>query len=71
MPNAEIKRLNKELEKVDKDIDGVAARLENKAFTDKAPQQVIEKAQQQLEKNQSAKTVLLEQIERMQQFVEN
>jgi len=67
--NAEIKRLNKELEKAEKDIAGVAGRLNNKAFTDKAPEAVIAKAQEQLRDAESAKALLLEQIERMQQFL--
>jgi len=67
--NAEIKRLNKELEKAEKDIAGVSGRLSNKAFTDKAPEAVIAKAQQQLDDAESAKKLLLEQIERMQQFL--
>lgn len=67
--NAEIARLNKELERADKAILGVTGRLANKAFTDKAPADVIEKAQQQLTDAESAKAVLLEQISRMQQFL--
>ncbi len=67
--NAEISRLNKELEKAQKNIDGVVSRLSNKAFTDKAPPAVIEKAQQQLDSAESAKTLLLEQIERLAQFL--
>ena len=67
--NAEISRLNKELEKAEKDIAGVSGRLSNKAFTDKAPEAVIAKAQEQLRDAESTKTLLLEQIERMQQFL--
>ena len=68
--NAEIARLNKELEKAEKDIAGVSGRLSNKAFVDKAPEAVISKAQQQLADAESAKKLLLEQIERMQQFLD-
>ena len=67
--NAEISRLNKELEKAEKDIAGVSGRLSNRAFTDKAPEAVIAKAQEQLRDAESTKTLLLEQIERMQQFL--
>ena len=67
--NAEISRLNKELEKTQKNIDGVKGRLANAAFTDKAPPAVIEKAQQQLDLAESAKTLLFEQIGRLEQFV--
>ncbi len=66
---AEIVRLKKEIEKVQKNIDGVTGRLSNSAFTDKAPAAVIEKAQQQLNDAQSSKNLLLQQLDRMQQFV--
>jgi len=68
--NAEIQRLNKELEKAEKDIAGVAGRLSNKAFVDKAPEAVIAKAKQQLDDAESAKKTLLEQIERMRAFLQ-
>ena len=67
---AEIKRLEKELEKAEKDIAGVAGRLSNSAFVDKAPAQVIEKARAQLAEAESSKSTLLEQIERMHAFVD-
>jgi len=69
--NAEIQRLQKELEKVEKDIAGVTGRLSNAAFVDKAPEAVISKARQQLADTESAKTVLLEQIERMKAFLDS
>ena len=69
--NAEISRLKKELEKAERDIAGVTGRLSNKAFVDKAPEAVISKAQQQLKDAQSTKALLLEQVERMQQFLES
>lgn len=67
--NAEIARLNKELERAEKDIMGVSGRLSNAAFVDKAPAQVIDKAKQQLAKAEDDKAALLEQIERMQKFL--
>jgi valyl-tRNA synthetase len=67
--NEEIARLNKELEKTQKNIDGVQGRLNNPAFTDKAPDAVIQKAQEQLSDAQATKTTLLEQIQRMKQFL--
>ena len=66
---AEIKRLNKDLEKAERDIAGVEGRLSNAAFVDKAPEAVITKAKKQLADAESAKRLLLEQIERMQQFL--
>ena len=68
---AETARLKKELEKAQKNIDGVSGRLNNKAFTDKAPPAVIEKAQKQLQDAESAKRLLEQQITRMQQFLES
>jgi len=69
--SAEIQRLNKELEKADKDIAGVSGRLSNKAFVDKAPAQVIDKAKQQLSHAESTRSLLLEQIQRMEKFLSN
>ena len=69
--SAEIQRLNKELEKAEKNIAGVAGRLSNPAFVDKAPEPVLNKAKQQLSDAEKAKALLLEQIERMQQFLED
>jgi len=67
--SAEIKRLNKELEKVEKDIGGVSGRLSNTSFVDKAPAAVIDKAKQQLSDAESARGLLLEQISRMEKFL--
>ncbi len=69
--SAEIQRLNKELEKAEKNIAGVAGRLSNSAFVDKAPEAVLNKAKQQLADAEKAKASLQEQIERMQQFLES
>ena len=69
--NAEIQRLTKELEKVEKNIAGVEGRLNNSAFTDKAPADVIAKAQQQLDEAVSAQTLLNQQIDKMKQFLAN
>lgn len=69
--SAEIQRLHKELEKAEKNIAGVAGRLSNSAFVDKAPEAVLNKAKQQLADAENAKASLQEQIERMQQFLES
>jgi len=69
--SAEIQRLNKELEKAEKSITGVAGRLSNSSFVEKAPPAVLDKAKQQLEDAEKAKALLIEQIERMQQFLES
>ncbi len=62
---AELKRLNKELEKSAKEIAGVEGRLSNQDFVAKAPEAVISKAREQLEKAQQQKDALLEQIDRI------
>ncbi|MBL4671612.1 MAG: hypothetical protein JKX81_05090, partial [Arenicella sp.] len=69
--SAEIQRLNKELDKAEKNIAGVAGRLSNSAFVDKAPEAVLNKAKQQLADAEKAKASLQEQIERMQQFLQS
>ncbi len=69
--SAEIQRLTKELEKAEKDIAGVSGRLSNSAFVDKAPAAVIDKAKQQLADAESAKSLLLEQIGRMEKFLDS
>ena len=43
---AEKERLNKELGKLDKEIDGVAKKLANEQFTSKAPAHVIDDQKQ-------------------------
>lgn len=44
---AEKARLQKERDNVQKQLDGVNARLSNKAFTDKAPEQIVATAREQ------------------------
>ncbi len=57
---AELARLEKEKAGVQKQLDGVLARLNNKAFTDKAPAAVVNGAREQAAQLQE-KLVLLEQ----------
>ena len=57
---AELVRLNKEKENVKKQLDGVLARLANKSFTDKAPENVVATARENAAKLQE-KLNLLEQ----------
>ncbi len=57
---AELARLNKEKENVKKQLDGVLARLANKAFTGKAPENVVATARENAAKLQE-KLNLLEQ----------
>ena len=57
---AELARLNKEKDNVQKQLDGVNARLANPAFTDKAPANVVQTARDQAARLQE-KLALLEQ----------
>ncbi len=63
---AELARLQKEKDSVQKQLDGVMARLNNKAFTDKAPEAVVNGARENAARL-SEKLTLLEQS--MQAFV--
>jgi valyl-tRNA synthetase len=63
--DAELRRLEKELEKTDKEIAGVNGRLSNAAFVEKAPTEVIEKAQAQLSDALQTRKSLLEQADRI------
>ena len=51
--DAEKARLGKELESLDKIISSIENKLNNEAFTGKAPAQVVEGARKQLEENQA------------------
>jgi valyl-tRNA synthetase len=64
-PKAEQERLSKEILKVDKEIAGVKSRLDNPAFADKAPENIVNAAKEQLAAAESKKQLLAEQIERL------
>ncbi|MCP1314349.1 valine--tRNA ligase, partial [Halomonas sp. 707D7] len=59
--DAELARLNKEIDKQDKLIGGIEKKLSNEGFTAKAPAAVIEKERGKLAEFQSAKKLLQEQ----------
>ncbi len=61
-PAAEKVRLGKELETIAKHIAGTEARLNNKAFTDKAPAAVLEGARKQLADQQARQAELVRLI---------
>lgn len=69
--NAEILRLDKELEKAEKEIASVTGRLNNSAFIDKAPAAIVTKTRQQLNDAHCAKTLLLEQLQRIRNSADN
>ncbi len=66
-PQAEITRLEKELEKLRKNSDSIAKKLENKNFVDRAPAVVVEKERERLQEN----NVSIEKLEGQHQRISN
>ena len=64
-PKAEVARLEKELEKLRKNSDSIAKKLENKNFVDRAPAVVVEKERERLEEN----NVSIEKLEGQHQRI--
>ncbi len=62
---AELTRLEREHTNVKKQLDGVLARLNNKAFTDKAPEAVVNGAREQAAQLQEKLTLLEQSMEQM------
>ena len=62
---AERARLEKEIANVQKQLDGVTARLNNKAFTDKAPEAVVAGAREQAAQLSEKLTLLEQSLEQM------
>jgi valyl-tRNA synthetase len=63
--DAEIARLSKEIEKIEKNLAGVESRLNNPAFVEKAKPEVIETARKQAEEQRVALEQLQGQLEKM------
>ncbi len=63
---AELMRLNKEKDNVEKQLAGVTARLANPAFTDKAPANVVQTAREQAERLQEKLALLMQSIAQLQ-----
>ncbi|MFZ1386635.1 MAG: valine--tRNA ligase [Thiolinea sp.] len=63
--DAEIARLTKEIEKIEKNLAGVEARLNNPAFVEKAKPKVIEVTRKQVEEQRVALGQLQGQLEKM------
>ncbi|GHE93035.1 valine--tRNA ligase [Thalassotalea profundi] len=59
--NAELARLSKAIEKLEKDVQRIEGKLSNESFVSKAPEAVIKKEQDKLSDAQSALTKLIEQ----------
>lgn len=62
---AELTRLNKELKKLDKDIEFAKSKLDNVAFTSKAPADIISGIEEKLSQAQHAKEKLLKHREQI------
>lgn len=63
--DAELARLNKELDKLQKDLERVEAKLNNPSFVDKAPNEVVQKEQARLGEIKSASDKVREQKEKI------
>jgi valyl-tRNA synthetase len=60
--DAETARLTREIEKINKQLMGVMGRLNNPAFTDKAPANVVAQVQKQADEQQAALDQLQQQL---------
>ena len=64
--DAEIARLNKEIQKLSKNLEGLEGRLNNPAFANKAPAAVLEQTRKQAEEQKTALNQLQAQLEKIQ-----
>ncbi len=62
---AETTRLNKEIEKIKKGLNGLEGRLNNPSFTDKAPANVVNQVRKQAEEQKNALQQLENQLEKI------
>ncbi|MFV2059259.1 MAG: valine--tRNA ligase [Gammaproteobacteria bacterium] len=67
---AELIRLNKELDKIDKESNQVSAKLNNKKFTDKAPDDVVNKVKSRSDELKQLKEDIELQIKRVEKMVD-
>ena len=68
-PEAEADKLEKQLEKLNKDKQRLGNKLENKNFIDKAPAQIVQKERDKLSEIETAVTRLAEQLERIRKLI--
>jgi valyl-tRNA synthetase len=61
----EVERLDKAMAKVDKELGGIAAKLENSGFVDKAPESVVKKVKAQYEELVEKRAQLLANRDRI------
>lgn len=64
---AELNRLNKELDKVNQTIEHLKGKLDNEQFVQKAPQAIVDKEQRKLDEAYSAQDKLQDQINKLKQ----
>ncbi len=62
----ELERLTKELKKLDADIQRASAKLQNPKFTEKAPEEIIQKEQEKLKQAELAREKLLHHQEKIE-----
>ncbi|MFK8066842.1 MAG: valine--tRNA ligase [Gammaproteobacteria bacterium] len=65
-PVAEQERLTKELDKLDKESEIATKKLDNPQFVERAPAEVVQKAQERLDEIQAARVKLGEQLARIE-----
>ena len=63
--DAELARLERETDKLEKDLARIQGKLNNKAFVDKAPAEVVEKEREKMQMQQQALEKLKEQAQRI------
>jgi valyl-tRNA synthetase len=66
--DAELARLNREIDKLDKDLSRLEGKLGNPAFVDKAPAEVVAKEREKLAAQQEAMSKLREQEQRLKEL---
>jgi valyl-tRNA synthetase len=64
----EEKRLNKEIAKIEKDIDFLSKKLENPSFIERAPADVVEKEREKIAEFANKKQLLEESLEKIQRL---
>ena len=70
-PREELARLEKEMEKLRKNRDNTAKKLENENFVDRAPTEVVEKERQRLDEIEASIKKLEEQYQRIKKLTQN
>jgi valyl-tRNA synthetase len=64
----EEKRLNKEIAKIEKDIEFLSKKLENPSFIERAPADVVEKEREKIGEFANKKRLLEENLEKIQRL---